>query len=213
MFDIAPTELLLIVVVAVLVIGPKDMPVALRAVGRWIGQIRRVSGHFRSGLDAMIREAEMQEMEKKWREQNEKIMREHPANAVAEPEPTGAYPSQTAMQPLAQTGTQASGVTTDNAQPAASAEARAAQLANTQASASANPLPASAPLAGGAVAAAATVSAGVAAEAGVPRPAQGAPVLASGAPPLPTASEPVSAEARASAIAAATGGSFDGVKG
>src|SRR5687767_12271718 len=92
MFDIGPTELLLIVIVAVIVIGPKDLPLALRTAGRWIGKVRKVSGHFRSGLDAMIREAEMEEMEKKWREQNDKIMREHPAGGPVEMEPTGAYP-------------------------------------------------------------------------------------------------------------------------
>src|SRR5688572_26296311 len=92
MFDIAPLELLLIVIVAVVVIGPKDLPLALRAAGRWIGKIRKVSGHFRSGLDAMIREAEMEEMEKKWAEQNAKIMAEHPAGGPVEMEPTGAYP-------------------------------------------------------------------------------------------------------------------------
>ena len=92
MFDIGPSELLLIVIVAVIVIGPKDLPLALRTAGRWIGKIRKVSGHFRAGLDAMVREAEMEEMEKKWREQNEKIMREHPAGGPFEMEPTGAYP-------------------------------------------------------------------------------------------------------------------------
>ena len=40
MFDIGPTELLLIVVVAVIVIGPKDLPVALRTAGRWIARMR-----------------------------------------------------------------------------------------------------------------------------------------------------------------------------
>jgi sec-independent protein translocase protein TatB len=92
MFDIGPTELLLIVIVAVLVIGPKDLPLALRTAGKWIGKVRKVSGHFRAGLDAMIREAEMEEMEKKWREQNEKIMREHPAGGPPGTEQTGAYP-------------------------------------------------------------------------------------------------------------------------
>src|SRR5690606_27264192 len=92
MFDIGPTELLLIVIVAVVVIGPKDLPLALRTAGRWIGKVRKISGQFRTGLDAMIREAEMEEMEKKWREQNEKIMREHPAGGPVEMEPTGAYP-------------------------------------------------------------------------------------------------------------------------
>jgi len=84
-FDIGASELLLIVIVAVVVIGPKDLPLALRTAGRWIGKVRRVSGHFRAGVETMIREAELAEMEQKWREQNEAIMREHPPqNASAE---------------------------------------------------------------------------------------------------------------------------------
>ncbi|MFB0613526.1 Sec-independent protein translocase protein TatB [Aurantiacibacter poecillastricola] len=92
MFDIGATELLLIVIVAILVIGPKDMPLAMRTAGRWIGKIRKLSGHFRAGLDAMVREAELEDMEKKWKAQNEKIMREHPGGSPDEMEPTGAYP-------------------------------------------------------------------------------------------------------------------------
>jgi sec-independent protein translocase protein TatB len=92
MFDIGAQEILLIVVVAILVIGPKDMPAALRVAGRWIGKMRRMSAHFRTGLDSMIREAEMEEMEKKWKAQNEKVMREHPDGGPAEMEQTGAYP-------------------------------------------------------------------------------------------------------------------------
>ncbi|MCZ8171287.1 MAG: Sec-independent protein translocase protein TatB [Novosphingobium sp.] len=85
MFDIGASELLLIAIVAVVVIGPKDLPLALRTAGRWIGKVRRVSGHFRAGVETMIREAELAEMEKKWREQNEAIMREFPAaDATAE---------------------------------------------------------------------------------------------------------------------------------
>src|SRR5688500_14851534 len=75
MFDIGASELLLTVIVAIVVIGPKDLPLALRTAGRWIGKIRRVSGHFRQGIETMIREAELEEMEKKWREQNEVIMK------------------------------------------------------------------------------------------------------------------------------------------
>ena len=78
MFDIGAAELLVIVIVAIVVIGPKDMPRALRTAGRWIGKVRRVSNHFRAGIDTMIREAEMEEMEKKWAEQNAKIMAQHP---------------------------------------------------------------------------------------------------------------------------------------
>ena len=94
MFDIGASELLLIVVVAVVIIGPKDLPLALRAAGRWMAKIRRVSSHFRSGLDAMIREAELEEMEKQWRERNEAIMKAHPAT-----EPDGTPSGQPAGPP------------------------------------------------------------------------------------------------------------------
>ena len=57
MFDIGVGELLVILIVAVVVIGPKDLPLAMRTAGRWIGKMRRVSAHFRSGIDAMVREA------------------------------------------------------------------------------------------------------------------------------------------------------------
>ena len=96
MFDIGAAELLLVVMVAVLVIGPKDMPRALRTAGRWIGKMRKLSGHFRAGVDAMVRDAELEDMENKWKAQNERIMREHPADAPREMEPTGAYPSRPA---------------------------------------------------------------------------------------------------------------------
>jgi sec-independent protein translocase protein TatB len=107
MFDIGASELLLIAVVAIVVIGPKDLPLALRTAGRWIAKVRRVSGHFRSGIETMIREAELEEMEKKWREQNEAIMQAHPPEsappeplapelaAVAPTEPTPASTSKT----------------------------------------------------------------------------------------------------------------------
>lgn len=81
MFDIGATELLVIAIVAILVIGPKDMPMALRTAGRWIAKLRRVSGHFRAGVDAMIREAELEEMEREWRDRNAQVMREHPDKA------------------------------------------------------------------------------------------------------------------------------------
>ncbi|RIV83204.1 twin-arginine translocase subunit TatB [Aurantiacibacter xanthus] len=101
MFDIGASELLVIVIVAVIVIGPKDLPLAMRTAGRWIGKMRKISGHFRSGIDAMVREAELEEMEKKWKEQNARIMREHPQGGPAEMQPTGAYPPPAADPPPA----------------------------------------------------------------------------------------------------------------
>ena len=99
MFGIDWQELLVIIIVAVVVIGPKDMPLALRTAGRWIARERRVSNHFRAGIETMIREAEMEEMEQKWAAQNESIMREHRGDAAPEMEPTGAYPSRPAPSP------------------------------------------------------------------------------------------------------------------
>lgn len=74
MFDIGASELLLTVIVAIVVIGPKDLPMAMRTAGRWIARMRRISGHFRAGIETMIREAELEEMERTWREQNAAIM-------------------------------------------------------------------------------------------------------------------------------------------
>lgn len=78
MFDIAPSEFLLVAFVALVVIGPKDLPKAMRVVGYWVGKARGVARQFRSGFDNMIREAELEEMEKRWASENERIMREHP---------------------------------------------------------------------------------------------------------------------------------------
>lgn len=78
MLDVAPTELLLVALVALVVIGPKDLPRAMRFVGQWVARARGVARHFRSGIDEMIRQAELEEMEKKWAAENERIMREHP---------------------------------------------------------------------------------------------------------------------------------------
>jgi sec-independent protein translocase protein TatB len=78
MFGVDSTELIIVAVLALLFIGPKELPSTMRTVGRWVGKIRAVSRHFTRGIEGMIREAELEEMEKKWREENERIMREHP---------------------------------------------------------------------------------------------------------------------------------------
>jgi sec-independent protein translocase protein TatB len=87
MFDVAPTELLLVAIVALLVIGPKDLPKAMRFVGHWVGRARGVARQFRSGFDSMVREAELAELEKKWAEENARIMREHPPTETAAAQP------------------------------------------------------------------------------------------------------------------------------
>jgi sec-independent protein translocase protein TatB len=76
--DIAPTELLLCAIVALLVIGPKDLPRAMRTLGQFVSRIRGVGRHFRSGFDEMVRQAEVEEMERAWAKENARIMAEHP---------------------------------------------------------------------------------------------------------------------------------------
>lgn len=78
MLDIGSSELLVIVVVAVLVIGPKDLPRALYTLGRYMGKVRAMTRHFRSGIDEMVRQAELEELEKKWAAENARIMAQHP---------------------------------------------------------------------------------------------------------------------------------------
>jgi sec-independent protein translocase protein TatB len=108
MFDVGAGELLVILIVAVVVIGPKDLPLAMRTAGRWIGKMRRMSAHFRSGIDAMVREAELEDMEKKWKAQNEEIMRRSAVLTEAEvgapvmtgPPPVDKPPVDTPPPPL-----------------------------------------------------------------------------------------------------------------
>jgi sec-independent protein translocase protein TatB len=103
MFEIGGTELLLIAVVALLVIGPKELPNALRTVGRYTGKARAMTRHLRSGFDEMMRQAELEEMEKQWAEHNRKIMAETPAmpdHAAPPGDPDAPPPADPAAAPL-----------------------------------------------------------------------------------------------------------------
>src|SRR5580658_1355371 len=60
MFDIAWSHLAVIALVALLVIGPKDLPRVLRTVGTWVGKARAVAREFQSSLDQMVRERELE---------------------------------------------------------------------------------------------------------------------------------------------------------
>jgi sec-independent protein translocase protein TatB len=62
LLDIGWPELLLIGVVALVVIGPKDLPRALRVAGFWVRKARTLSREFQSSIDQMIREAELDEV-------------------------------------------------------------------------------------------------------------------------------------------------------
>lgn len=101
MFDIAPTELMLLGAVALVVIGPKDLPRAMRFVGQWVGRARGMARHFRLGMDEIIRQAELEEMQKKWAAENARIMAEHPMPPAEEADDAAyAHDGRPAMTPL-----------------------------------------------------------------------------------------------------------------
>ena len=64
MFDFSWSELLVIALVALVVIGPKDLPRVLRAAGKWAAKARTVAREFQSSIDQMIRESELDEVRK-----------------------------------------------------------------------------------------------------------------------------------------------------
>ena len=98
MFDIGYTELLLIAVVALVVIGPKDLPRVMRTVGQWVAKGKAMTRHVRAGFDTMMREAELEEMQREWARHNAEIMRATPTAAPGDwmapsPEPLPPPPA------------------------------------------------------------------------------------------------------------------------
>lgn len=64
MFDIGWSELLVIAVVTIVVVGPKDLPKVLRAAGQFSRQARKMANEFKSGLSDIAAEAELDEVKK-----------------------------------------------------------------------------------------------------------------------------------------------------
>src|SRR5690606_21894887 len=64
MFDIGWSEMAVIAIVALIVIGPKDLPKAMKTVAQWMRKARALSREFQSGIDEMVREAELEDARK-----------------------------------------------------------------------------------------------------------------------------------------------------
>src|SRR5688572_26358592 len=64
MFDLSWTEFLVIGVVALIAIGPKELPGVLRMVGQWMGKVRRMASEFQGQFQEAMREAEMADIKK-----------------------------------------------------------------------------------------------------------------------------------------------------
>jgi sec-independent protein translocase protein TatB len=85
-FDIGWSELLVIGVVALVFIGPKDLPRALRVAGYWFRKARTLSREFQNSVDQMIREAELDEMREQLKKATEFDINKEIQTAV---DPTG----------------------------------------------------------------------------------------------------------------------------
>lgn len=66
MFDIGWSELVVIGVVALIAIGPKELPGVLRMVGQWIGKARRMAAEFQGQFQEALREAEVADLKKQF---------------------------------------------------------------------------------------------------------------------------------------------------
>ncbi len=64
MFDIGWPELVLIAVLVIIIIGPKELPVVLRALGRWLGKARALAREFRGSIEEIAKESELSELKK-----------------------------------------------------------------------------------------------------------------------------------------------------
>jgi sec-independent protein translocase protein TatB len=64
MFDIGWGELLVIGIVALVAIGPKELPTVMRTVGQWMGKVRRMASEFQGQFQEAMREAEVADLKK-----------------------------------------------------------------------------------------------------------------------------------------------------
>ena len=87
LLDFGWSELMLIGVVALIVIGPKDLPKALRVAGFWVRKARTLSREFQSSIEQMVREAELDEMRQELKKATEIDLEKEFHQAV---DPTGS---------------------------------------------------------------------------------------------------------------------------
>jgi sec-independent protein translocase protein TatB len=62
MFDLSWSHILIVLIVALVVVGPKDLPKMMRTVGQWVGKARAMADQFRKSFDEMARQSELDEL-------------------------------------------------------------------------------------------------------------------------------------------------------
>jgi sec-independent protein translocase protein TatB len=83
-FDIGWSEFMVIGVVALIVIGPKDLPAALRVAGYWVRKARTLSREFHSSVEQMMREVELHEVQQQLKKATEFNV-EHEFQKIVDP--------------------------------------------------------------------------------------------------------------------------------
>ncbi len=104
MFDLSWSHILIVLIVALVVVGPKDLPKMMRVAGSWVAKARAMAGEFRKGFDEMARQSELDEL----REEIEALRKHRPLadiendlhQSILPPDelPTGTAP-QEALEP------------------------------------------------------------------------------------------------------------------
>ena len=117
MFDIGWGELVIIGIVALIAIGPKELPGALRTLGQWMGKVRRMASEFQNQFNEAMREAEMADLKKQVdtltsgfdpietaRREVETAMEDKPATSSSTTGVTDTTPAYTEPLPFETTG-------------------------------------------------------------------------------------------------------------
>jgi sec-independent protein translocase protein TatB len=131
MFDVGWSELLLIGIVALIAIGPKELPGALRTLGQWMGKVRRMASEFQNQFHEAMREAELADLKKEVDEMASKAqsyahfdpiedIRKDIENAAS---PPSALDTPLTETPAPQTTTESAAATPPPSQPAPAAPA------------------------------------------------------------------------------------------
>jgi sec-independent protein translocase protein TatB len=118
MFDISWGKLVIIGLVALIVIGPKELPAVLRTLGQWMAKIRRMAGEFQGQFQDAMREAEMADLKKQFDETTSSL------NSVLDPSGLKTDMEKMIGDPMA--GDQASATSTPASPPSDPAEPAAA---------------------------------------------------------------------------------------
>ena len=126
MFDFAWSEMAVIAAVALVLIGPKDMPVAIRTIARMLKKVRRLAGEFQQHMDEMVPEADLRDVQSTFRDLSSMNLKQVIADAAdcdgglsrAFDEPARPSPMPSALSEAAASKPPATGVMSDSLAPA-----------------------------------------------------------------------------------------------